>query len=257
MWLISATIPIVPITAVSASSSGMLAATSAPKVISRIRSVIGSEVTSARWKSLPIDVRDLLFGARFAELLDRETRVSGLRGAGGLQGRGRPVLRLAFLARELEAQQSRVPVGRDARLGFRPRRGSRTPACTGTAASRRWTSATTARKDGSVARSAGAAGSRTSSLTCFGKALSTAAEARPDSPTPLWEFSCVTVFAALPIMNTSEHEPEPSPDGDLAVLSAPPTRTRREVPTRRIDGRGRLVGGCMGGVLSSRGVGCA
>ena len=51
MWLISATIPIVPSTAVIASTSGIIAATSAPKVTSRINSVIGSEVSSARWKS--------------------------------------------------------------------------------------------------------------------------------------------------------------------------------------------------------------
>ena len=54
MWLIRATIPIVPSTAVSASRSGMKAATTAPKVISRMMSVIGSDVTRARLKSLLI-----------------------------------------------------------------------------------------------------------------------------------------------------------------------------------------------------------
>ena len=51
-WLIGPIRPSVPITAVTASSSGMPAATSAPKATTRISSVIGSERTSARLKSL-------------------------------------------------------------------------------------------------------------------------------------------------------------------------------------------------------------
>ena len=54
-WLVTATSPIVASTAVNASRIGTLAATRAPNAINRITSVIGSEVTNARLKSLPIE----------------------------------------------------------------------------------------------------------------------------------------------------------------------------------------------------------
>src|SRR5262249_35531156 len=47
----------------------------------------------------------------------------------------------------------------------------------------------------------------TSSLTCFGKARWIAADPRPDSPTPLCEFSCVTVPVAFPNANTTNTSP--------------------------------------------------
>ena len=50
-WLTSAVSPSAAATAVIPSSSGMPAATSAPKATTRISSVTGSDVTSARWKS--------------------------------------------------------------------------------------------------------------------------------------------------------------------------------------------------------------
>ena len=56
MWLIRPIRPIVPSTAVRPSSKGTPAATRAPKAIKRMNSVIGSEVTSAVLKSLPIEV---------------------------------------------------------------------------------------------------------------------------------------------------------------------------------------------------------
>ena len=54
-WLVTATRPIVASTAVIARRIGRLAATSAPNAINRIASVIGSEVTNARLKSLLIE----------------------------------------------------------------------------------------------------------------------------------------------------------------------------------------------------------
>ncbi len=51
IWLGSATRPSVAITAVNPSSSGMPAATSAPKATTRITSVIGSDSVSAFLKS--------------------------------------------------------------------------------------------------------------------------------------------------------------------------------------------------------------
>ena len=53
-WLTSAVTPSAPATAVMPSSRGIPAATTAPKASSRISSVTGSDVTSARWKSFPI-----------------------------------------------------------------------------------------------------------------------------------------------------------------------------------------------------------
>ena len=50
-WLKRAVSPRAAATAVMPSSSGMPAATSAPKATTRISSVTGSEVISARWKS--------------------------------------------------------------------------------------------------------------------------------------------------------------------------------------------------------------
>ena len=67
-WLIGPIRPIVAITAVSASSSGTPAATRAPNAISRISSVIGSEVNSACLKSSLIGSFDLLVDARVAGL---------------------------------------------------------------------------------------------------------------------------------------------------------------------------------------------
>ena len=60
-----------------------MAATTAPKAISRISSVMGSEVISAFEKSSVDHLLDLLLGARVAELADGEPRVGGL-------DRGRP-----------------------------------------------------------------------------------------------------------------------------------------------------------------------
>ena len=61
-WLISATMPNVASTALRASSSGMPAATSAPKATTRMMSVRGTENSPARfrssknpaWTSLPV-----------------------------------------------------------------------------------------------------------------------------------------------------------------------------------------------------------
>ena len=50
-WLSGPTRPIVPMTPVIASSSGIPAATIAPNAISRMSSVIGSDVVPAFWRS--------------------------------------------------------------------------------------------------------------------------------------------------------------------------------------------------------------
>ena len=70
IWLIRATMPIVPMTAVSASSSGMLAATNAPKVTSRMIERYRQRRDERALEVFADDIRDLLFGAGFAKLLD-------------------------------------------------------------------------------------------------------------------------------------------------------------------------------------------
>jgi hypothetical protein len=52
-WLEMASSPSAAMTALTASSTGMPAASSAPKATSRIASVTGTADSSARWKSLP------------------------------------------------------------------------------------------------------------------------------------------------------------------------------------------------------------
>ena len=95
--------------------SGMPAATSAPNVISRISSVIGSEVVSAFCRSPWTILSNAFSELAVAELLDAHALV----GAADRRGRGeRPVdgplgRQRGRLARDLEPDQRRVAVGRD------------------------------------------------------------------------------------------------------------------------------------------------
>ena len=83
--------PIVAMTAVSASSSGTPAATSAPKASSRMIRVIGRDVIERLAEVVLDDLVDLLLGAGVAELAQREARVRLLDVGDGLNGRLDPV----------------------------------------------------------------------------------------------------------------------------------------------------------------------
>ena len=108
-WLKSAVSPSAAATAVMPSSSGMPAATSAPKATTRISSVTGSEVISARWKS---------FWMRFMiALLALASPNSPTNSSGGLAARrpSRPARARrdpwrVRIAGDLEGQQRRGPV---------------------------------------------------------------------------------------------------------------------------------------------------
>src|SRR4029078_12259660 len=113
MWLSNATRPIVPSTAVSASPTGIRAATTAPNVSSMLTSVIGREGRGARaYEVFAARVGDFLFRTRFAELLDRETWVRPLRGRRRLERGSDTVFRHAFRAGDLGASQRGVAVER-------------------------------------------------------------------------------------------------------------------------------------------------
>ena len=114
--------------------------------------MIGSEVNSACLKSSLIDVVELLVGAGVAELADREARIGRLRGARPPQAPA-PTRScdLGVVAGDLEAEQGGVAVARRSARCCPARRGSRSPGCRAPAARRRCTSATAARKAGSVA----------------------------------------------------------------------------------------------------------
>ena len=109
-WLTSAVSPSAAATAVMPSSSGIPAATSAPKAKSRISSVTGSEVTSARWKSFWMRSLIAWLALRVAELADEELGMGSLNG--GRRGqRGRDaILGGVRIAGDLERQQRRGAV---------------------------------------------------------------------------------------------------------------------------------------------------
>ena len=235
MWLIRATMPIVPATAVSASSSGMLAATSAPNVISRMISVIGSEVISARWKSL-LMTSEICFSALASpncSMLKSRCAAWAARVAASVAS----TRSLATLSLPTSSKRSSAECPLAEIRAASPRTyGLSKARVYGVAARRRCTSSTTAWNDGSLARSDGL-WMITSSVTCLGKALWIATEARPDSPTPLCAFSCVTMPAELPIANTSTTAPS---HPQIASLRCPalqrPARAARFLlwPTSRL-----------------------
>ena len=70
-WLTTAPRPTVASTAESASSTGMPAATNAPNASRRMTNVTGTEVSSARCRSLLDDVVRGMVRARVADLLER------------------------------------------------------------------------------------------------------------------------------------------------------------------------------------------
>ena len=111
-WLSRATRPIVAMTAVSARRMGTLAATSAPKAMSRMIRVIGSEVTKALLKSSPIAVL-----SSFSALASPNcsTVKPGWAACAALVAASVGSTRsgLGLRARDLEAQQGRVPVTGD------------------------------------------------------------------------------------------------------------------------------------------------
>ena len=94
----------------------MPAATRAPKAISRMTSVIGSESVSAFLKSSLNDFVELLRGARFAELADGEPGVGGLYGAYRRKRWTDAIFDLILGAGDLVAQQGRVAILRDLAL---------------------------------------------------------------------------------------------------------------------------------------------
>ena len=94
-----------PITAVSASSSGSPAATSAPNATIRISSVIGSERNSAFLKSLSNALLSALSALRVAELLDPQLRVRALGAAVAASDASTRVLGDVVVAGELEGDE--------------------------------------------------------------------------------------------------------------------------------------------------------
>ena len=80
-WLTSASSPLAARNAVSASTTGSSAASSAPKTTSRMPRASGTTVHSACLKSRKIVSLNHLVDAGLAELLDRDVPVRGLRPA--------------------------------------------------------------------------------------------------------------------------------------------------------------------------------
>ena len=89
----------------------MLAATRAPNAINRITSVIGSEVTNARLKSLPIESFSCLLMLASPTCSTVKAAIGGLCGGGGLQRRADPIGGLVLVTGDLEPKQRRMPVG--------------------------------------------------------------------------------------------------------------------------------------------------
>ena len=164
------------------------------------------------------DLVDLLLGAGVAELAEREARMRLLHGVDGLNGRLDPVHDLGVVARDLKAEQRRVPVARDL---ARVRGGQRALEVLGVGQGRKPPLHVDrhARNAGSAAV-ASLLWISTISWACSGAASAIAWSARPDSPTPVWVCS-----QGLGADCAADHE------GDQ--------RRRQAIPRSRSCGAGR------------------
>ena len=108
-WLGSATRPSVAITAVSPSSSGTPAATSAPKARTRMISVIGSESVSAFLKSSANDFESALLALASPNCADEDARVAGLDRRRPRPRSGRSLRRWSSSPRSLKSTSTERP----------------------------------------------------------------------------------------------------------------------------------------------------
>ena len=112
-WLIGPISPIVASTAVSASSSGTPAATSAPKASSRISRVIGREVNSACLKSSLIDSLSCLLTLASPVSPIVKPGLAACAALTAARAGADSILRLGVVAGDLETEQGGVAVGGD------------------------------------------------------------------------------------------------------------------------------------------------